>query len=308
MNLHTSVLLNEVIAAFSGSRLNVFIDGTLGLGGHSEAILTQHPEIQTFIGIDQDPLALKYATDRLSPWKNKIHLIQGNFKSIKKFADSLGITQVDGILFDLGVSSIQFDEGERGFSFMKDGPLDMRMDTNSSLDASMIVNTWSEAELSKIFREYGEEAQWKQASRLIIQARQEKSIKTTHQLVKILEPLGKWHKRRIHPATLVFQALRIAVNDELNVLDQVLPISTQLLGSGGKMAIISFHSKEDRRVKEFFRESASDKVSTSGRGGVFLDKIPKVRMITRKPIMPSEEEIERNPRSRSAKMRVIEKL
>lgn len=308
MHPHKSVLLNEVVDAFSNKCIKSFIDGTLGLGGHSEALLQAHPEISTFLAIDQDPFALEYAVQRLQPWNEKIKFCQGNFNSIESLASSISINQVDGILLDLGVSSIQLDESARGFSFMKEGPLDMRMNPADSQTAEEIVNCWPEQNLARLFRDYGEEPQWKQAARIIMEARKKEKLQTTRQLVKVLEPLSKWHKRRVHPATLVFQALRIAVNDELGVLKNMLPKAVRLLNPGGRIAIISFHSLEDRIVKDFFRDAASDKVSTSGRGGMFLDKKPELKLISRKAIMPSEEEQSLNPRSRSARLRIAEKI
>lgn len=307
MHPHTSVLLQEVLEIFQGKHLSVFVDGTLGLGGHSEALLQAHPEIQSFIGIDQDESALKYAKERLSPWKDKITFAKGNFKDIEKIA-AIHAGEMDGILLDIGVSSIQLDQAERGFSFLREGPLDMRMDTSSVLTAGQIVNEWSEADLSFLFKRYGEEPQAKRAARIIVDVRKKTPFKTTLELAQALEPLVPKYKQRIHPATLVFQALRIAVNDELGVLEQLLPAALKLLRPKGILAVISFHSLEDRLVKEFFRNEASDKLSTSGIGGMFLDKEPAVKLLTRKPVTASENEIAANPRSRSAKLRAAEKL
>lgn len=307
MHPHISVLMKEVLSLFEGKKLEVFIDGTLGLGGHSEGILKAHPEIQTLLGIDQDEKALSYATHRLAYWKNQVRFAKGNFKAIQKMAEENDIQHVDGILLDIGVSSIQLDEAERGFSFMREGPLDMRMDNSSPLTAEEIVNGWSESDLAALFRRYGEEPQSKRAARMIVEARKHHPIKTTLQLATLLEPLVPRYKQRIHPATLVFQALRIAVNDELGVLEAILPVALNLLKPQGILAVITFHSLEDRIVKEFFREQASDKVSTSGIGGMFIDKEPTVKILTRKPITAQEDEIAENPRSRSAKLRAVEK-
>lgn len=304
---HTSVLLEETLAFFRKQNLRYFIDGTLGAGGHSEAILKEHPEIERLIGIDQDPIAQKIAQERLLPWKGRIHYVQQNFSHLKKILNSLSIPGVDGILLDLGVSSMQFDQPEKGFSFMRDGPLDMRMDPFSELTAAEIVNTWGEDRLGRIFRDYGEEKRWRAAAKAIVTARSQAPIRTTLQLGTVLKAVLTSRKKEINPLTLIFQALRIAVNSELEVLQEVLPESIELLNPGGKLAVISFHSLEDRIVKNVMRFAASDKVDTSGIGGLFLDKEPLVDILTRKPVVASEEEIRENPRSRSAKLRVVEK-
>lgn len=305
-NFHQSVLMREVLACFDYP-LSVFVEGTLGAGGHAEAILSAHPEIKRYIAFEQDPDALEIAKNRLAPWIEKLTCIQANFSTLEVTLKSLNITAVDGILFDLGVSSMQLDRAERGFSFMREGPLDMRMDTTRGITAADIVNEWSEADLGRIFREYGEEKKWRSCARTIVQKRQEKPILTTIQLAEILRPLFPWQKKGINPLTLVFQALRICVNGELDVIESVLPQSIRLLAPGKRLAVISFHSLEDRIVKTMMRDAASDKVSTSGIGGVFLDKIPEVDLFTRKPIIPQEDEIAENPRSRSAKLRIVEK-
>lgn len=300
---HLSVLPTEVLAAFEGLKLHIFVDATLGAGGHSAAILEAHPEIEQLIGIDQDPVAMEIARQRLVPYKAKVKLIAGNFDEAV-----LQIPKIDGILFDLGVSSMQLDQPEKGFSFMRDGPLDMRMDPERDLTAANIVNTYSEQELGRIFRDYGEERQWRAAAKAIVAARSQQPISTTHQLVAVLRPVLFWKKKGMNPLTLIFQALRICVNRELEVVEKTLPRAIDQLVSGGRMAVISFHSLEDRIVKNCFRFAASDKQDTSGWGGVFLDKTPTVKIITKKPVEPSLEEVEINPRSRSAKLRVIEKI
>ncbi len=305
---HISVLLREVLESFEGLTLRHFIDATLGAGGHSEAILQAHPEIKLLAGIDQDLQALEYAKGRLSPWKDKVEIFSGNFAELNSLLSPLKIDSYDGILVDLGVSSMQLDQAMRGFSFMREGPLDMRMNEKADLTAEEIVNTWSEGQLGRIFRDYGEEKKWRAAARAIIHARQQKAIRTTLELSNILDPVLRTRKKGIHPLTLVFQALRICVNKELEVLEAFLPKALEKLNIGGRLAIISFHSLEDRIVKNFFRFEASDKLDTSGIGGLFLDKKPTVRLVTRKPLSATEEEILSNPRSRSAKLRVIEKL
>lgn len=306
---HYSVLLHEFLDYFVERKITTFVDGTLGAAGHSSALLQAHPEIKQLIGFDQDPDALSIARQRLKPWESKITLVQSNFVDLKAQLAKLNIHTVDGILLDLGVSSMQLDTPEKGFSFSKNGPLDMRMDPSASLTAEEIVNTWSEQELGRIFRDYGEEKQWRSAARSIIKGRERMALKTTQDLVDILYPALKYKaKKGIHPATLVFQALRIAVNKELEVLEKVLPDALALLSPGGRLAVMTFHSLEDRIVKNYFRFVASDKYDTSGIGGMFLDKTPEAYILTRKPVGPSEEETRINPRSRSAKLRVVEKI
>jgi 16S rRNA (cytosine1402-N4)-methyltransferase len=305
---HTSVLLHEMLHFFKDKHLKYFIDATLGAGGHSQAFLQDHPEIEMLIGIDQDPVAREIAKERLSPWKDKIHIIAGNFSDLSAHLNTLNVNKIDGIIFDLGVSSMQFDLPEKGFSFMREGPLDMRMDPTKFLTAAEIVNHWSEEDLGRIFRNYGEEKRWRAAARAIVAARNEKPINTTLELAEIIKKAIPFVKKGIHPATLVFQALRISVNAELDVIETVLPMAVDLLDTGGRLGVISFHSLEDRIVKNFMRFSASDKFDTNGIAGVFLDKEPIVNLITRKPVVPSSEEIAMNPRSRSAKLRVLEKI
>lgn len=304
---HVSVLFNEVMEAFHEINLEVFVDGTLGAGGHAEGLLKNHPEIKRYIGFDQDPQALEIAKQRLVEWPS-LEVINKNFQHLDAELNKKGLTKVDGLLLDLGVSSMQLDQPEKGFSFMRDGPLDMRMDPSNPLTAEVIVNTWTEKEIGQVLRDYGEEKQWRSAARAIVQARLSQPITTTLQLSETLLPILGWKaKKGINPLTLSFQGLRIAVNRELEVLEAVLPKAIERLRPGGRLAVISFHSLEDRIVKNFLRFAADDKYDTSGIGGVFLDKEPTVDLVTRKPITASEEEIKTNPRSRSAKLRVVTK-
>lgn len=305
---HISVLKEEVLSLFKEKELKYFIDGTLGAGGHAEAILLQHPELEIFFGIDQDLDALKIAKMRLKQWENRIQYLHDNFdiaipSLLKKEV------RFDGILLDLGVSSMQLDRPERGFSFMRNGPLDMRMNNEASLTALEVVNTWSFNDLCRIFREYGEEKQWRKAAFAIVEARKEKEITTTHELVEVLTPvLRKKRPNEINPLTLIFQGLRICVNRELEVIEKTLPLCVDLLNPGGRLAVITFHSLEDRIVKNHFKYFSSDKMDTSGIAGVFQDKKPIAEIVTRKPICASKEEIDVNVRSRSAKLRCIQKL
>lgn len=306
---HRPVLLDEVVKAFESVQIHVFIDGTVGAGGHAQALLEAHPEIEHYLGIDQDPEALALASERLKPWASKVHLQHGNFAQFDEFLKELSLPRPNGILFDLGVSSMQLDQAARGFSFMREGPLDMRMNPHAEITAATIVNTWSEQDLGRIFREYGEEKQWRAAARVIVQSRTSQPFQTTADLTRILNPaLGKYSKKGLNPSTLVFQALRICVNRELDVLKQGLTKALELLAAHGRLAVISFHSLEDRIVKTDMRLAASDKWDTVGIGGLFRDKHPTVALVTRRPIEATEEECDQNPRSRSAKLRVVEKL
>lgn len=306
---HLSVLINEVEEYFNNTQIKIFFDGTLGAGGHAERILSTHPEIQFYIGVDQDPDALAIARDRLQPWQSKVVFIHGNFSDLDMILDQLGIDNIDGALVDLGVSSMQLDRPERGFSFSSDGPLDMRMNPTLNLTAAEIVNTWSEEDLARVFRDYGEEKRWRAAAHAVVEARKEKQILTTHDLVAVLRLiLNNPKKPWLNPLTLVFQGLRICVNSELDVLTAFIPRAIERMRAQGRLAVISFHSLEDRIVKNAMRFAASDKWETSGLAGLFRDKDPVVNLISKKPICPTEDEVRVNPRSRSAKMRVIEKL
>lgn len=305
---HVSVLLNEVIEAFAPVRLLTFIDGTVGAGGHAQALLENHPEIEHYIAIDQDPDALIIAAERLKTWGDKVSFNRGNFSEFPAILKKYNIDKVDGMLVDLGVSSMQIDRAERGFSFSQEGPLDMRMDPSNPLTAAAIVNTWSESDLGRVFRDYGEEKQWRNAARAIVAGRLQKPIETTSELAAILNTvLYRNKKKGINPLTLIFQALRIATNRELEQLETFLEVAVDSLNPKGRLAAISFHSLEDRLVKERFRFLASDKWETTGLGGIFRDKEPVIVPITRKPIVPDEPELLANPRSRSAKLRVAEK-
>lgn len=306
---HQSVLLNEVLQAFRGLHLRLVIDGTLGAGGHAEALLLDHPEISHFLAIDQDPSALAIARSRLKPWEGKIVFKQGNFDEIDLFIKESSLPSPNAILVDLGVSSMQLDQPLRGFSFMQEGPLDMRMNPELELTAADIVNEWPEKELGRIFRDYGEEKQWRKAAHAIAKGRELRPFLTTGDLKNVLVPvLARHAKKGIHPLTLIFQALRICVNRELEALEVFLPKAIDLLAPGGRLAVISFHSLEDRIVKTHMRLAASDKWETAGLGGLFRDKEPTVRLITKRPIESTEGERGDNPRSRSAKLRIIEKL
>lgn len=291
--LHEPILIDAFLFFFQDKKIRIFIDGTVGAAGHATALLENHPEIEQFYGIDQDRLALEIAEERLKPFSDKVKLIHGNFREMRALTSG---KKVEGIFLDLGVSSMQLDRAEKGFSVYKEGPLDMRMDTSQELTAELVVNTFSEKELGNIFRELGEEPRWRRAAKAIVEARKKKKIKTTTDLTESLKHVLTWSGRKgkkIHPMTLVFQALRIFVNDELGVIKEALPIAIDLLGPGGRLGVISFHSLEDRIVKHVFKQYALEK---------------KVLLLTKKPQIADLAEIRRNPRSRSAKLRFIEKL
>jgi 16S rRNA (cytosine1402-N4)-methyltransferase len=300
---HVPVLLKEVMDVFKDDEISVFVDGTLGAGGHAKSLLSNHPEISKYIGIDQDIVALQESGKNLKDFEDKIKLIKGNFESLDEILEDEKTTKVDGFLFDIGVSSMQLDDKERGFSFQKDAFLDMRMDLSLKLTAEEVVNTFSEDELEKIFREYGEEIESLKIAKKIVEIRRKKRITTTKELADIIVQT-KTKKRKIHPATLVFQGLRIYVNDELNVLKKALKKAIERLNKNKKIAVITFHSLEDRIVKEIFKE-ASKKTHVN----IYKEKQidPILINLTKKPIKASFQELKKNPRARSAKLRVAEK-
>lgn len=292
---HAPVLLEEVLAVFEGKKIGCFVDGTLGAGGHAEAILRSHPEIETFIGCDRDPDALALAKKRLEPWKEKTRFFHGTHS---RLGEKLETGQcADGVLIDAGVSSMQLDRVERGFSFQGEGPLDMRMDPEANLTAREIVNRWKEEDLVRILREYGEEPRARAVARAILAARKKKKLETTRDLVEAVRGVAKG-KKHLHFATLTFQAIRIAVNDELGELERGIRAGIKALCPGGRIAVISFHRLEDRIAKQCFREMEYKEKTESG----------CLEVLTKKPLEPSEEEIKINPRSRSAKLRAAEKL
>lgn len=297
---HVSVLLREVLEAFAGVQLEVFFDGTLGAGGHARALLEAHPEIVRYIGCDQDPRAQEEALSVLEPWADKVEFVQGRFADLAKILKEKKIDLVDGFLIDIGVSSMQIDEAQRGFSFLRDGPLDMRMNPNSSLTAEFIVNHYPEAEIARILFEYGEERRSRQIAKAITHIRKKKKIQTTAELVKIVEPIVG--RGPIHPATRVFQALRIVVNDELGELQRGLEAAIERVKPGGRIAVISFHSLEDRIAKTIFRAHEYKQVKRGPPSQGTLE------LLTKKPVVATDEEIRANPRSRSAKLRVAMKL
>lgn len=305
--VHKSVLLKETIEHLNINPEGIYVDGTLGGGGHSEEIL-KRLTTGKLIAIDRDEEAILAAKERLKDYKNVIY-IKDNFKNIKEILRNLGIEKVDGILLDLGVSSYQLEEVERGFSYMKDAPLDMRMDKTSPFSAYDVVNRYSEKELERVIREYGEEKWASRIAKFIVEERKKGDIKTTSQLVEIIKKAIPASARRMgpHPAKRTFQAIRIEVNEELKDLDRALEDMVEVLRGKGRIAVITFHSLEDRIVKNTFKKLENPCTCPPGMPCT-CGKQPVIKIITKKPILPSKEEVEENPRSRSAKLRVAEKL
>lgn len=306
---HISVLLQECIDALNIKPDGIYVDGTLGGAGHSSEIAARLTTGR-LIGIDRDPVALQAAGERLSPFGDRVTLVHSNFCRLQDVLDALGIEAVDGILLDLGVSSPQLDDGQRGFSYMVDAPLDMRMNNGDILTAETIVNHWSYEELRRILYDYGEERYAPQIAANICRRRETAPIRTTLELVDVIRgamPAAALREKQ-HPAKRSFQAIRIAVNDELGAVRQVMDAAIPKLASGGRLAIITFHSLEDRIVKNGMNDAAKGCTCPSNFPVCVCGKKPQVKVITRKPITASEEELENNPRSRSAKLRVCEKL
>ena len=306
---HVSVLLEECIDGLHIKPEGIYVDGTLGGAGHSSRIAAKLTTGR-LIGIDRDPVALNAAGERLAPFQDRVTLVHSNFCELDSALDSLGISGVDGILLDLGVSSPQLDDGQRGFSYMADAPLDMRMNGGDALDAREIVNHWSYDELKRILYDYGEERYAPRIAAAICKRREEKPIETTLELVEIIRgamPAAALREKQ-HPAKRSFQAIRIAVNDELGSVEQVMKRAIPRLNPGGRLAVITFHSLEDRIVKNAMAEAAKGCTCPPEFPVCVCGKKPQVKIITRKPIVSGEEELERNPRARSAKLRICEKL
>ena len=307
--LHISVLLNECIDNLNIRPDGVYLDGTLGMGGHSYEIASRLHGGR-LICIDRDETAIERASKRLAPFADKISYVHGNFSDAATIVESMGLAGVDGMLFDLGVSSPQLDETERGFSYMKDAPLDMRMDASSSLSAYEVVNTWGEARLNRIFWDYGEERYARRVTEKIITARGHKNIESTLELVDIIKsamPAAALREKQ-HPAKRCFQAIRIAVNDELGAIASMMDTAPDKLLPGGRLCVISFHSLEDRIVKSGI--AARENGCTCPREAPICTCgfVRTLKSVSRKPILSGAEEIENNPRSRSAKLRVAERV
>jgi 16S rRNA (cytosine1402-N4)-methyltransferase len=301
---HQPVLYHEIIHALQPKNKGQYVDGTLGAGGHARGILEACAPDGCLLGLDVDPQALALARETLAPYGKRARLIRASYDSLAEVLHRIGWEQVDGILLDLGLSSMQLDTPERGFSFQQDAPLDMRFDPASPTTAADLVNTLPGDELADLIYRYGEERASRRIARAIVKAR---PLRTTLQLAAVIETVLP-RRGRIHPATRTFQALRIAVNQELDRIKNVLPQAVGALKSGGRLTIISFHSLEDRIIKEYFRAESKDLVNPPYEQIYKVEKKATLKEINRKVIIPGEAEIEVNPRARSAKLRIAEKL
>lgn len=307
---HKSVLLQECIDALNIRPDGIYLDGTLGGAGHSSQIARRLTEGGRLIGVDRDRTALAAAKERLAPYADRVTLVHSNFAEIDAILDSLGIPAVDGMLFDLGVSSPQLDDASRGFSYMADAPLDMRMDKDDALTAGEVVNTWPQGELRRILYDYGEERYAPQIAAAICRAREKAPIETTLELVDIIRSAmpAQALREKQHPAKRSFQAIRIAVNDELGAVSRMMQAAVGRLNPGGRLAVITFHSLEDRIVKSKMQQAARGCTCPPEFPVCVCGKKPLVKLVTRKPIVSGPAELEENPRARSAKLRVAEKL
>lgn len=306
---HKSVLLEETVNGLNIRPDGIYVDGTLGGGGHSYEVCKRLGQSGSIVGIDQDEAAIEAAGIRLKDFGEKVTIVRSNYCDMKSRLHELGIDKVDGIMLDLGVSSYQLDTAERGFSYREDAPLDMRMDRRQEMTARDIVNTYSEMDLFRVIRDYGEDKFAKNIAKHIVMARAEKPIETTGELTEIIRhsiPM-KYQKKSGHPAKRTFQAIRIELNKELDVLRNSLDEMIEILNPGGRLCIITFHSLEDRIVKSAFKKNEDPCVCPSHFPVCVCGNVSKGRVITRKPILPSEEEMEENSRSKSAKLRIFER-
>ncbi|PFU33224.1 16S rRNA (cytosine(1402)-N(4))-methyltransferase [Bacillus anthracis] len=306
---HVTVLLKETVDGLDIKPGGTYVDCTLGGGGHSSYLLSQLTEGGRLIAFDQDEIAIQNAKEKFSSYGEQFITVKSNFRYLSKKLQELGITEVDGILFDLGVSSPQLDTPERGFSYHHDAPLDMRMDQDAPLTAYDVVNSWSYEQLVRIFFQYGEEKFSKQIARKIEAYRENKAIETTGELVELIKEGIPAPARRTggHPAKRVFQAIRIAVNDELKVFEEALESAIEMVKPGGRVSVITFHSLEDRICKTTFKRNSTTPQLPPGLPIIPDEFKPKLKLITRKPILPSDIELEENNRARSAKLRIAEK-
>lgn len=306
---HVTVLMKETVEGLNIKPKGIYVDGTLGGGGHSFQVLQRLEEGGKLIGIDQDQDALAAAGKRLGIFEGRFLPVHANFSEIKSVLENLGIEKIDGMMMDLGVSSYQLDEAERGFSYMQDGKLDMRMNQTSDFTAYDVVNGYEERELFKIIKDYGEENWASRIAKFIVEARKEKPIETTYELVDIIKAAipAKARQDGPHPAKRTFQAIRIEVNDELKIIEKTINDAIDAMNPGGRLCIITFHSLEDRIVKNAYRDLAQGCTCPPELPVCVCNGKPKVKVITRKPMIPTEEEIENNPRARSAKLRICEK-
>lgn len=313
---HITVLREEAVTGLNIKPDGIYVDCTLGGAGHSQLIASKLSSNGLLIGLDQDEAALDHAKEKLTTYKDRVILVKSNFRSLRDTLQRLELNwqtdtpQVNGILFDIGVSSPQLDQADRGFSYQHDAPLDMRMDQSATLTAHDIVNTWPEADISRIIFQYGEEKFARQIAKHIVKSREVQPLDTTLQLAEIVKHAIPAATRRTgpHPARRTFQAIRIAVNDELGAFEEALHQSLDCLTSGGRLAVITFHSLEDRICKHFFAKYVEHCTCPSDFPICVCGNKAKIKMITRKPITPSTAELEANPRARSAKLRIIEKI
>lgn len=309
MNGHIPVLLDECIKYLNIKPDGIYVDGTLGMGGHSEAVL-QRLTTGRLISIDRDITAIERAGERLAPYADRLTIVHGNFRDLDAILDEQGVRLVDGMLFDLGVSSPQLDEADRGFSYMSDAPLDMRMDASDNIDAWFIVNRWPQEKIERILRDYGEERHAARIAARIAERREEKEIETTLELVDVIKsamPAAALREKQ-HPAKRSFQAIRIAVNDELNAVHALMDSAPDRLKPGGRLCVISFHSLEDRIVKNAIHAREDGCTCPREAPVCTCGFVKTLRSVTRKPITAGGEELELNPRSRSAKLRVAERV
>lgn len=306
---HVSVLLNECLEGLCIRPDGVYVDGTLGGAGHGYEVCRRLSEMGRFVGLDQDAAAVQVSTERLKEFGGKVRVVKSNYVHMKQILGDMGIDKVDGILLDLGVSSYQLDTRERGFSYREDAPLDMRMDRDQVMTAKDLVNSYEEEKLYGIIKEYGEERFARSIARHIVQRRQEREIRTTGELVEIIRASmpAKARNGKGHPAKRTFQAIRIELNQELSVLQDSLEDMVSLLNDGGRLCIITFHSLEDRIVKNFFRKKENPCTCPPDFPVCVCGKKPEGKVITRKPILPGAEEQKTNKRSKSAKLRIFEK-
>jgi len=306
---HYSVMCNEIIESLNIKPDGIYVDATLGYAGMSSKILEKLNSDGLLVGIDQDREARNYSDEVLKKIGSNYKIIDANFVELKEKLEELNINKIDGIIFDLGFSSPQIDDEKRGFSFMKDAPLDMRMNLDNKLTAKIVVNSYKEEELVKYFYEYGEEKLSKIIAKNIVNYRKEREIATTLELVEIIKKaVGANYFYKNHPERKIFQALRIMVNDELEVLKKVLPDAIELLKSGGRMSVITFHSLEDRIVKNIFKEYSEVNEIFKGLPHIPDEYLAKIKLVNKKPIEASEEELKENSRSHSAKLRIIERV
>ncbi len=306
---HRSVLLDECIEGLNIKPDGIYLDGTLGRAGHSREIV-KRLTTGRLICVDRDDAALEAAKTRLADWMDRVTLVHSNFDKVSDILDELGLKGIDGMLFDLGVSSPQLDDGSRGFSYMADAPLDMRMDRSEGLTAADVVNGYDQNELRRILLQYGEERYAPLIAAAIVRRRSEKPIETTLELVDIIKSAmpGKALREKQHPAKRSFQAIRIAVNDELASVERMIRGAVPKLNKGGRLAVITFHSLEDRIVKTGMAEFAKGCTCPPDFPVCVCGKTPDIKLVSRKPILPTDQEVEENPRARSAKLRVAEKL